>query len=873
MHYTTSLVEAIPDSTDASMEKFTQRGRVGAIADFVRGVGRSRGIQLLGLWTLAAAGDRLWLASDRSVPDWDRADYLTGSLNYWEALQFPQWLSADWWTNLWLLSSKIPPLHYIATAPFYQLFGTARNTALLLNLAWSAVLLLSLFELGKRLFSPQVGVWAAGLCLLMPGLVGMRLHFLLDYPLVAVTTLVLLCLTAWRSSPHHRVLWTIALGLSLGAGLLVKQSIALFLLVPFLWTLGALLSDRRWNALLQGAIALGGSAIVWGWWYRANWILVLTSSKRATVDSALAEGDPPLNTLAAWTFYITELPTAVSGLLLAAGLVGLLLWGVRWVQRSLFRVKPAPPVARYAVRWLLVMLVGGYLLSSANVNKDPRYVLPLLPLLSLPLAYGLLAWGRRWRWGVVGLATLGLLWQLRPTTTLGLGSLRPYVGAPFPHEGAIAAVIEAEPYLRHTLGVLPSTPTVNQHNLNYYGARAGFQVYGRQVGVRDADILRDARSLPWFVTKTGDPGSVPDSYGAMVAQVESGELFEPFASWQLPEGNTLQLHRRRTPLVRVLVGAETPPEVPLRLDSLTVPPRVPPGAPVPVAYRWIGGDRPLQGQIVLATWQQVDGTGRWFHDRAIADGRLYFQAPSGASAASLPLCRSEPGGCTFEVWETTAMLPPADLPPGAYRLQLEALNPRTGERSPLPHPPVTIALDPAASPVPAPELDWGTQFRQLAATLPQGTAALEAVFAEIARINQYDPVQDYLAVTIAAANARLESGDRADLAYAAALAWVLEKRADRAIAAFERVTAIDPENPYAYAYLAVVNLADWKPGAAQRAIARGRAIAPDLPELQLLDGVASLFRGRLLHGWRELRQAEAKLSAAAEGSITANHLQ
>ncbi|NET54596.1 MAG: hypothetical protein F6K09_40220, partial [Merismopedia sp. SIO2A8] len=49
------------------------------------------------IWLLSAICDRIWFALDHSVPAWDQADYLTGSLNYWQALQQPQWLSGEWW--------------------------------------------------------------------------------------------------------------------------------------------------------------------------------------------------------------------------------------------------------------------------------------------------------------------------------------------------------------------------------------------------------------------------------------------------------------------------------------------------------------------------------------------------------------------------------------------------------------------------------------------------------------------------------------------------------------------------------------------------------------------------------------------------------
>ena len=59
---------------------------------------------LLVIWLLGAVVDLVWLKCDRAIPSWDQADYLTGSLNYYQALQNPGWLDSQWWSSLWLLS-------------------------------------------------------------------------------------------------------------------------------------------------------------------------------------------------------------------------------------------------------------------------------------------------------------------------------------------------------------------------------------------------------------------------------------------------------------------------------------------------------------------------------------------------------------------------------------------------------------------------------------------------------------------------------------------------------------------------------------------------------------------------------------------------
>ncbi|MGL5794699.1 MAG: phospholipid carrier-dependent glycosyltransferase, partial [Waterburya sp.] len=135
------------------------------------------------IWLIGSICDRLWFALDHSVPAWDQADYLNGVLNYWEALQTPEWLNSEWWRSFWLLSNKIPPLNYILTAPLVNFLGTSEDAATTIMLFYSGVLLVSVYGLGIVLFDVTTGLWAAGLCQLIPGLYNHRLQFILDYPL------------------------------------------------------------------------------------------------------------------------------------------------------------------------------------------------------------------------------------------------------------------------------------------------------------------------------------------------------------------------------------------------------------------------------------------------------------------------------------------------------------------------------------------------------------------------------------------------------------------------------------------------------------------------------------------------------------------
>ena len=895
-----------------------------------------RGLPVLGLiWLVGAIGDRLWFTLDHSIPNWDQADYLTGVLNYWHALQAPQWFSGDWWTRLWQLSSKIPPLVYITTAPLIGLFGAGADQSTLVNLGFSALLLGSVYTIGICLFTLPVAFWATGLCLLMPGLYRVRLDFLLDFPLTALVTLCFACLTVWRERGKKSKakglglknaldlslyplafslsdwLLAAAIGITLGLALMAKQPALLFLVVPLAWAGVESIWQRAWIRLLQLVLAVCLSTVIWVPWYRTNWLLMLSATKRATIDSAIAEHDPSLLSLDAWTYYLKALPEMISLPLLVVPLVGFLFfWRRSRVSSQCLGETDFEPktksyrqqvyvASRAALVWLAVYCGGGYLLSSLNVNKDDRYVVPYLPIVSLLLAYGLTLLPKRWQllqWSTVGLAMVLMFNNL---VALPLGSTPPqtsfsqhfaYTGEAYPHAQVIASVIQTQPYVRSTIGVLPSTGQINQHNINYYGNLQNFRVYGRQVGTRKSQVEQDARSLAWFITKTDDQGSIrqQEPQTALIKAVEQGTDFTLHKTWTLPDRSLLKLFRRTIPLLEVLpiVGSEriggrgqraegrrssqpnstltpssshplifplpTPhsllPMSPITLDQVIIPDQAPPGKPLPVTYHWSGDWQTLQSGLVLLTWhkqgQPAISSGRWLHDHGIGMGLLHPQA--------LP----ESNASRFQVVERLAMLPPQDAA-GTYTLEATYLDRQTGKTSAIVTPSVSLRLDTKATASPAPELDLVTQLRTLSTALPKGGKALSAAFDQIGRINQYDPTQDYADQARQATAYRLSQEPKnREFAYTLALANVLKRRVGDAIASLQQVVQLDAQNPYAYGYLAFINLYDFRSKAAETALHHAFKLNATLPELYVLSSVTALMQGNPVQAWQQFQQFE-----------------
>lgn len=816
-------------------------------------------IVLGSLWCISAFMTCVWLWLDRAVPGWDDSAHLSGALGYWQLLQKPDFFSGDWWVAFWQKApSYRAPFIYIATVPFLNLFGLGADQAILVNLLFIAILLLSVYQMGTHLFDRPVGLWAAGLCLLFPGLAALQTRYLLDYGITALVALTFAGLTTWRDSYRPQTSWLLSLawGISVGVIMLAKATSFLFFIFPGVWLLVEIVRDRHWLKLLQGAGALCIAWLICGSWYRLNWLTVITSAKTAN-DAGIAEGDPGFQTLAGWLYYWKALPESVSYPLLLMS-IGCFLAG--WIVQTLRRDKTwqrdrsqapqedktgvlenrQPSVSGRSLRWIAIFCMGGYVFCSLSANKDLRFITPLLPMLSIVLAYGFTRWQYRWvvrlRWAtaIVSVVLLLLNWFPLAGWALPGANHQPDRSTPLPHEQVIAAVAEAAPSLRSTIGMVPNTEQINPFNMDFYGRLAAFQVYVREL-IPSRHSGQDVRSMDWYLTKSGRLGA-PEKDAArqtLQAQIEQNPTLQLHRTWTLPDNEQLRLYRRLYLKVPPIAVSMTPiASNQVTLEAVTLIPPASLNDPVPVTYQWSGSWEQLQQGVVVLTWQAKPlqgGKERWFHDHGIGLGQLY----AGDRAVAV--------NQGFRVVERLAMLPPTTLATAtSYHLQAVYLNRQTGESYELPVPPIRLESASDSQPKLV-EPDLIVQLYQLGDRLAQGK--FDAVMQQVGRLNLYDPISDYLVQAEKALNYRLqqEPQNRA-IAYPLALAQALQRRVQPTLKTLEYLTHLDAQNPYLWLYLGIVRLYDWQGQAAEQAFNVAAQLQPSLPDLNLMRAIAAAMQ-------------------------------
>jgi hypothetical protein len=505
--------------------------------------------------------DRAWLALDRRLPSWDQADYLNSALDHGRALGLiPPGIGGDG-SALLDLSPKIPPLASLVNGTVMAIAGDQPDQASWALAVWQALLLVVVAVWGRQLLGRGFGLLCGTLLLLVPALVHLRVDFTLDLPLAASTTLALWLLGRWQAPDPDGGRWEqlLVASLAMSAAVLVKQSALLLLLGPGLWAAVDGLRQRRRRLQVLVGVGLILAPILP--WLQHNWITTLGGTQRAVVESAAAEGDPPVLSWASLSWYLRGLPDQL-GLVLP---LPLLVWVLSRASEAWRRRMDQRPADRGGLvfsrgwAWLLGCAFSGWLLITLSPNKDPRYFTPVLPLLVILLArawweVGLWIhrrWGRPWAGALLVAGVAGATSQAIAVAAAQIQTRDPAPVAAV--TGRLRELVGEKPT---TLLVVPGHPELNEQTVTTFGRLSGGRIEGRRLGrARREHPLVLARSS-WILLATGDQGTDRPHSRELSHRVRADGRFERIAAWPWSEGREVELWKRRAVTKAVPFDAE-----------------------------------------------------------------------------------------------------------------------------------------------------------------------------------------------------------------------------------------------------------------------------------------------------------------------------
>jgi 4-amino-4-deoxy-L-arabinose transferase-like glycosyltransferase len=227
----------------------------------------------------------LWLSANVTILGWDRPAHLVRSIEYLHLLQ-P--FSLEGLLNVLTQDPYYPPLFHISTVVFYSLFGISANSGSMTNAVYLAVLLVSVYGIGRRLYDTSTGLFAACLISLFPIVFNLSRFAYIDLGMMAIVALSVFLLL--KSDGLARRPWAYLFGISLGLGMITKWDFAVFAGVPCLYLLvrSPVVADLRsvleaprpqWKRL---AASVGAGVVAIGFW-----LMLPTDAWQAKAANAL----------------------------------------------------------------------------------------------------------------------------------------------------------------------------------------------------------------------------------------------------------------------------------------------------------------------------------------------------------------------------------------------------------------------------------------------------------------------------------------------------------------------------------------------------------------------------------------------------------
>ena len=528
---------------------------------------------LLLLWIFHVVANLWWLKVDTRPPFYDSAGHSVVAI----FLSRLPYLTAPFVAlDGWLLTRPYPPFTYSLSVPFAYLFWPTTDALMGSAASFLALLLLSTYEIGRRLASAWAGMLAAFLLSFYPILYGLARHYLLDVPLVSMVTFSICCLI-W-SETFQRLPLSLLFGLSFGLGMLTKWTFAIFVVGPLL--LCVVDSMRRYTpSRLRNLIAAGLlAALIATPWYIVNRQALVEFLQLGGLRAAALEGDPLVGTWDSWTYYLHALVD--QQILLPFAVLFLLGLTVLVVRRQLGRP------------FLLLLLWIGvpYIAFSNYDNKDVRYTMPYLPAVALVTSINLMQFPlpnvQKFVYAGLGLysllqfagLTFGLSQRLstsslpflpaRLAVTIGDLSLPWYteythIASPPRIENWQMETIlldlmkDVEHSLRAPeqsvhLTVVPAQPCFEPNGFIYYVSVDKLPIaVGSITGIVAVDSHAQLAKSDYVVTKTGDQGPpwmVQDAVELTAElgnpETEFGARFRLLHEYPLPDGSVARLYKQ-----------------------------------------------------------------------------------------------------------------------------------------------------------------------------------------------------------------------------------------------------------------------------------------------------------------------------------------
>lgn len=468
---------------------------------------------------LILLGNALWLHLDSAPPAWDAARYLINSLEAFDLARQPSLASLQ---EMYFIRNTVRPSIglVLPTAPFYGLFGVSEDGATLWTQGlYLAVVVFSVYGIGRRLFDVRVGLLAALLIGLNPEMIRLSRIYWPELAAAAVASLTVYLLI--RSDFLQRRGFVALAGVVLGVGMMQRPIFPLvFLAGPlafvFIGSLiagakagGETISQRLLRRFLPGLLLFSLPVLVIDAPFYVKYSQQMMNYILGFQESGTFAPVENSTSLQSLLWYAVNLYASVSWVFHLLFLAGIVVYTAALIRR---RVAASSAI-------VLAWVVVPYLALSLTASKGFSYISALYPALALLLAFAVLFVFQRSRVAqlVAGTALVALAvltyWQVswgQPLPQTVADRLAMYASRPSQESWPLDAVIRKIDRLNSaqqsaTVGVVAAVPAFAEPPLAYYARRDAPQL----TPIRWTDPIPTLLEADFVVVKTDNVAVSP----------------------------------------------------------------------------------------------------------------------------------------------------------------------------------------------------------------------------------------------------------------------------------------------------------------------------------------------------------------------------
>ncbi|MCK5177441.1 MAG: glycosyltransferase family 39 protein, partial [Candidatus Aenigmarchaeota archaeon] len=526
-----------------------------------------------------------WLSVDTLPPGWDQAGHLIESLKIYEIFTHP---SIDIFSRLAEVSNYYPPFFEICTVPFYLLFGISDDVAIMTNILFLGILILSVYGIGKKMYNKKTGLFSAFLVSFYPIIFGHLREYLMDVSLTAMVTLSIYLLL--KTDYFNNRMYSMLFGISLGLGMLTKWTFVFFICPAILLIIFGLIikntninevklnfksyffnriklffiSKKTRNLLLLSLIGF----LIASFWYVPNYDSVKSLLLGHSSDSGAIEGDPEIFTLKSITWYFVGLIN--HNIFLPFFIVFLI--GLFFLIKNISNNK-----IRTSILLLWILIPWG--VFTFIRNKDIRYIMPLLPAIAIISSFWIMNLKKKTIKSLVVLSiviialfqfvliTSGVSWlPHEDTISTPIGDLKIYSqhvhvthhpkAEDWKIEEILANINELN-YFRPVICIVPNNYRFMNSNFKYYLELNNYSFISKNIRTNkyeknlyycDFIITKSENQGPSFTTKYIEKAMIYIDSNPLIFN----DTFTIFEKHSLPDSSVSKIYRRVIPRIKIL---------------------------------------------------------------------------------------------------------------------------------------------------------------------------------------------------------------------------------------------------------------------------------------------------------------------------------